>query len=205
MHGPKLILASSSPRRRQLLKEAGYEFDVVVPNADVECGLCSDQGPAELVADLACRKAAAVRRQLPRQGDKERGRQGDNTAVIVAADTVAECGGLILGKPQDEEDARRMLQQLRGRQHRVLTGLCVWPLAQSEPLVRVAATTLRMEPLSDAEIDAYLAGGQWVGKAGGFGYQDRLGWIHVEEGSETNVVGLPMELLAEMLAEVGVR
>jgi septum formation protein len=98
-----------------------------------------------------------------------------------------------------------MLQQLRGRQHRVLTGVCVWPLAESEPRVRVAVTLLQMDNLTNAQINEYVAGGQWAGKAGGFGYQDRLGWIHVDQGSESNVVGLPLELLAEMLAEVGVR
>jgi septum formation protein len=69
-------------------------------------------------------------------------------------------------------------------------------------MVRVAVTRLRMDPLSDEQLDDYLASGQWDGKAGAFGYQDRLGWVHVAEGSETNVVGLPMELLAEMLQEI---
>ena len=73
---------------------------------------------------------------------------------------------------------------------------------QVSPLVRVAVTTLRMDPLTDAQLDEYLASGQWEGKAGAFGYQDRLGWVHIVEGSESNVVGLPMELLAEMLAEI---
>ena len=202
MDHPPLILASSSPRRRELLAEAGYAFEVVAPREDVECGLCSDDGPAGLVAELAYRKAAAVwlaiRSPQPPAGSPD-------SRVIIAADTVAECGGLILGKPRDDDDARTMLQQLRGRQHRVLTGVCVWPLAESEPRVRVAVTLLRMDNLTDAQIDEYVVGGQWAGKAGGFGYQDRLGWIHVDQGSESNVVGLPLELLAEMLAEVGVR
>ena len=195
MPGPRLILASTSPRRRQLLAEAGYDFEVMAPDEHVECGVCSESGPAGLVAELALRKAAAVRSQISRK----------ESVVIVAADTVAECDGFILGKPRDEADARAMLRQLRGRLHRVLTGLCVWPLDSSEPLIRVAVTELRMDVLSDAEIDDYLATGHWEGKAGGFGYQDRLGWIRIEAGSETNVVGLPMELLAEMLHEVGVR
>jgi septum formation protein len=200
MNGARLILASGSPRRRQLLAEAGYEFDVVVPADDVECGVCSEHGPAGLVTDLAYRKAAAVRRQIVTQGNKQRGRQGDE--ILIAADTVAECDGMLLGKPRDEDDARAMLRQLRGRVHRVLTGVCVWPLDRAEPLVEVAVTQLRMDELSDAAIDEYLATGQWEGKAGAFGYQDRLGWVRVEKGSETNVVGLPMELLAQMLVEV---
>ncbi|MGD9636669.1 MAG: nucleoside triphosphate pyrophosphatase [Pirellulales bacterium] len=190
-----LILASGSPRRRQLLEEAGYQFEVLAPHEDVECGVCSQNGPAGLVTDLAFRKASAVRDQLSLP----------QPVILVAADTVAECDGFVLGKPRDEAHARAMLQQLRGRAHRVLTGICVWPLDRAEPLVRVAVTQLVMDALSDEAIDDYLATGEWRGKAGAFGYQDRLGWVHVEEGSESNVVGLPLELLEEMLREVGER
>lgn len=192
MSSRRLILASGSPRRRQLLAAAGYDFEVIAPDESVECGVCSQNGPAGLVTDLAFRKAAAVRDQLALP----------QTSILVAADTVAECDGFVLGKPRDEAHARAMLEQLRGRSHRVLTGVCVWPLDRSEPAIRLAVTQLTMDPLSDEAIDAYLATGEWRGKAGGFGYQDRLGWVHVTEGSESNVVGLPMELLAEMLAEV---
>jgi septum formation protein len=194
MSAARLILASRSPRRHELLTEAGYKFDVIVPQHDVECGVCSERGPAGLVAELALRKATAVREIMQKQGQQ--------SATILAADTVAECAGLVLGKPPDEEAARYMLRQLRGRDHRVLTGLCVWPLSRTEPRVEVAVTNLRMDNLSDAQIDAYIATGQWEGKAGGFGYQDQLGWVHVHSGSESNVVGLPLELLSEMLVQM---
>jgi septum formation protein len=198
-----LILASSSPRRRELLAEAGYRFTVLPPPPDIECGVCSESGPAGLVAELAFRKAAVVVRLLQDDVDRRR-RHNVNSpgAIVLAADTVAECDGFVLGKPQDEEHARAMLRQLSGREHRVLTGLCLWPLGADEPLVHVAVTTLRMDPLSDAQLDEYLASGQWEGKAGAFGYQDRLGWVHIVEGSESNVVGLPMEMLAEKLAQL---
>lgn len=189
---PRYILASGSPRRRQLLTEAGYEFEVIAPSEDVECGVCSQNGPAGLVTDLAFRKAAAVREQLTVPQDR----------VLIAADTVAECDGFVLGKPCDEAHARAMLRSLRGRSHRVLTGLCIWPLDKPEPIVRVAVTQLVMDDLSDESVKEYLATGEWWGKAGAFGYQDRLGWVHVVSGSESNVVGLPMEMLAEMLGEV---
>ncbi len=94
-----------------------------------------------------------------------------------------------------------MLTQLSGREHRVLTGLCLWKLGKKEPRIRVDVTRLRMDQLTEAQLDEYLASGQWEGKAGAFGYQDRLGWVHIVEGSTSNVVGLPMELLAQMLAE----
>jgi septum formation protein len=190
-----IILASSSPRRRELLMEAGYDFVVIPPAEDVECGVCSEFGPAGLVADLAYRKAAAVRNTLGNQSD----------SLILAADTVAEFDGFILGKPRDEYDARAMLIQLSGRDHRVLTGVCLWRLGDDAPLIRVAVTKLRMDKLTDAQLDEYIASGQWEGKAGAFGYQDCLGWVYVIEGSESNVVGLPMELLAEMLGEMAAK
>jgi predicted house-cleaning NTP pyrophosphatase (Maf/HAM1 superfamily)/very-short-patch-repair endonuclease len=344
---PDIILASGSPRRRELLQEAGYAFTVVPPAEDVECGVCSESGPAGLVAELAYRKASAVRNQLLLNPQSEI--RNPKSAIILAADTVAECDGFILGKPRDEQDARAMLTQLSGRDHRVLSGVCVWPFslppgegrgegallptkpllpadllnfareirksqtdAESliwwlmrdrrlggykfrrqhpveryvldfychdkrlaieldggqhtteqrrttddarnrfltahgirvvrfwnhdvlqdtetvleaiwnalhsaqgtltpspspkgkggpEPSIRVAVSSLRLAKLSVAHLDEYLASGQWVGKAGSFGFQDRLGWVHIVEGSESNVVGLPMELLAEMLTEL---
>lgn len=203
---PQLILASGSPRRRELLEEAGYDFTVIPPADDVECGVCSESGPAGLVAELAYRKAAAVRQQVLSSPQPQ--------TYILAADTVAECDGFILGKPRDEDHARSMLQQMSGRDHRVLTGVCLIPqgagagspgvpgAAAEQPLIRVAVTKLRMDQLTDQQLDEYIASGQWEGKAGAFGYQDRLGWVHIVEGSASNVVGLPMELLAEMLREI---
>src|SRR5262245_1404066 len=111
----RVILASNSPRRRELMTAAGYVFDVVAPDEDVECGVCSETGPAGLVAELAYRKAAHVRRQISPSAIRT-----PLAATIIAADTVAECDGLILGKPRDERDAREMLRMLSGRIHRVL-------------------------------------------------------------------------------------
>jgi septum formation protein len=188
MPHPRIILASASPRRRDLLQEAGYEFEVIVPSVAAECGVCSGESPPELVARLAYQKAGDVG---PRVG----------RGLIVACDTVAECHGQIMGKPDNEEHARQMLQLLSGREHRVYSGLCVWDYPEGEPDVRVEETVLTMDPLTENQIEDYLASGQWEGKAGAFGYQDRLGWVHILEGSESNVVGLPLELLATMLAQ----
>ena len=182
----KLILASRSPRRRQLLSAAGYRFEVQPPSETAECDMRSGESPAELVARLAYQKAADVVRRV-------------ESGWVLGCDTVAECDGHILGKPDDQQHARQMLQTLSGREHGVLSGLCLWKVPDGQPAVRVAVTTLRMDPLGDEQLEEYLAGGGWKGKAGAFGYQDRLGWVHVIEGSESNVVGLPMELLAEML------
>lgn len=148
--------------------------------------------------------------------------------IIVACDTVCECQAQILGKPSDERHARRMLELLSGREHHVYSGLCLWPTTPAaqpaenagpsttapasttaaasrsagQPHVRVATTRLRMDPLSTAQIDEYLASGMWRDKAGAFGYQDRIDWLHIIGGSESNVIGLPLELLGEMLAEL---
>ena len=200
MSQPQLVLASGSPRRRQLLEQAGYEFRVLPARDGVEeAGLCSGCGPAELVVDLSRRKLADVVDQLASAPGGE--------MVVLAADTVAECGGQILGKPRDDEHARRMLAGLSGREHRVYTGVVVARVdVAGEPATLVAepvVSHLRMDPLSDAWIDDYVASGRWEGKAGGFGFQDGLGFVHVVGGSESNVVGLPMDEVRRWLAEAG--
>jgi septum formation protein len=185
-HRP-LILASRSPRRRELLAEAGYIFDVVPPLSEFEPEPAPGQDPAEYVSRLAETKARDVGLQVGR-------------GLVLACDTVAECGGRILGKPETADDARQMLELLSEREHRVLTGVCLWCAPSGELTARVAVTTLCMDRLSREQLTEYVESRLWEGKAGGFGYQDRLGWVHIVEGSPSNVVGLPLELLAEMLA-----
>lgn len=186
---PRLILASSSPRRRELLTEWGYDFEVIPPHESAECGVCSRETPPELVARLAWQKAKDVADRVPE-------------GLVIGCDTVAECCGLILGKPKNREHAREMLGLLRGREHHVYSGLCLWRKPEGEPHVQVDVTRLVMDAVTSEELEAYLESGQWEGKAGAFGYQDGLSWVHVVEGSESNVVGLPMELLARMLQKI---
>ncbi len=192
VHTAKLILASASPRRRQLLAERGYEFDVCPPVVDDEPRLADGEGPRELVCRLARQKAADVARRL-------------HEGVILACDTVVDCDGRILGKPADAADAGAMLRALSGREHRVISGVCLWPLPEGTLSLADAETVLRMDRLSEQEIDAYVASGAWQGKAGGFGYQDQLGWVHIIHGSPSNVVGLPMELVEAMLTQYNIR
>lgn len=183
----KLILASQSPRRSELLHEAGYAFDVILPSETAECGICSRETPPELVARLAWQKARDVALRVAE-------------GLVVGCDTVAEYCGQILGKPRDREHAFQMLKLLRGREHAVYSGLCLWRRPGDTVSIQVAVTRLVMDALSDADVNEYLATGQWEGKAGAFGFQDQLGWVHILEGSSSNVVGLPLELLASMLA-----
>ncbi|MEM1303630.1 MAG: Maf family protein, partial [Planctomycetota bacterium] len=128
--------------------------------------------------------------------------------VVLAADTVAECRGEILGKPRDEDHARQMLTALSGREHRVFTGVRIVELEVSRPAAPVTeavVTTLTMDPLTEEWLEEFLASEKWRGKAGAFGLQDGIGVVRVTEGSETNVVGLPMELVVPRLAERGCR
>lgn len=184
----KLILASRSPRRRELLAQAGYAFEVLPASEEVESQVPAEGSPPELAARCAHAKAADVACRVP-------------SGIVLGCDTVVELGGRLLGKPKDEAHARQILRMLRGQRHLVHTGVCVWPVPGGPPQVRVATTVVRMDWLEEAQIEEYLASGGWQGKAGAFGYQDRLGWVHIVQGSATNVVGLPMELLDEMLRE----
>jgi len=186
----ELILASSSPRRRELLSRFGIDFRVVEPDPNAECGICSRETPPEMVARLAYQKAANVVDKI-------------SDGLVIACDTVAECMGQILGKPHDREHAKQMLTRLRGRPHSVYSGLCLWEKASARRSVRVVVSRLSMLSITDAEMEAYLDTELWIGKSGAFGFQDGPSWIHLHEGSESNVVGLPMEVLAEMLNEFG--
>lgn len=184
----ELILASSSPRRRELLDKFGYCFRVIEPDPTAECGICSRETPPELVARLAFQKAANVIDKI------ERG-------IVLACDTVAECTGVILGKPESREHAEQMLMRLRDREHAVYSGICLWDKSSGQRLVQVDVSQLRMDRISEEQLQSYLDTEQWMGKAGAFGYQDGPDWIHLEKGSASNVVGLPMEMLAEMLCK----
>jgi len=182
-----LILASSSPRRAQLLSDAGYDFVVDPPTDGAECGICSRETAPEMVARLAYQKTAdvAVRYQ---------------TGMILGADTLASCLGQILGKPTNREHAGQMLRLLSGRKHSVFTAVCLWDAATGKRLVDVTKTELRMASLTEESLHEYLESMRWEGKAGAFGYQDGNDWIVVlDGGSESNVVGLPMERLTELL------
>ena len=185
----RLILASASPRRRELLERFGVPFRVV-PARGAET---APEGltPGELVECLARHKAAEVA-----AGE-------DPDSVVIAADTVVEIDGEILGKPGTPERAAEMLRRLSGRTHRVWTGVCV---RQGERVLSAAEeTAVRFHPLTEEEIAAYVATGEPLDKAGAYGYQDRA-CLFVEriEGDYFNVVGLPMERLGRMLRSFGV-
>lgn len=187
--GQPLILASQSPRRQELLREAGYAFQIFPADPSVEEGVCSSCSPAEYVVKAAYSKARAVAMQL-------------DEGIILAADTIAECDGQKLGKPADREQAAEMLRLMAGRRHRVLTGIALWHRPSDQKCCHVEQTLLEMNPIEEEMLEAYLESDAWVDKAGAFGYQDGLDWVRIIEGSETNVVGLPMERIDGWLKEL---
>jgi septum formation protein len=189
---PRLILASASPRRRELLHQAGYDF--LVHPADIDEDDYPPQIlPADLALRLASQKAAAIADQFPDD-------------VVLAADTVVAFGDTPLGKPEDERKAFEMLQLLAGTTHIVITGVAV--INKSAAFNRSARvlSAVRMKNLSNKQIDQYVKSGDWRDKAGGYGIQDDHHDPFVEHmgGSHSNVVGLPMEKTKALLREAGI-
>ena len=189
MSKPAIILASQSPRRRALLAEAGYEFEVCPPLEGAEGGSGVEEAVAETVARLALQKGASVA-------------PGVAKGLVLSCDTLAECAGRVLGKPSDREEAAEMLHWLSGQPHRVWTGVCLWRRPDDHRLLDYDCTELQMATISDQQLEEYLESGQWEGKAGAFGYQDGLPWIEIVSGSPSNVVGLPLELLERMISKM---
>jgi len=179
-----LILASASPRRKQLLADAGFVFETLPPDENAEDQRLPNESPEEYVRRLAFQKAKNRANKIE---------QG----FILGCDTIVLCGENILEKPVDRNDARTMLRQLRGQIHCVLSGLClIRKIPGSEMMIQQETETTRlvMLPISDDELETYLDTEMWQGKSGAFGYQDGNDWITILEGSESNVVGLPLEL-----------
>ncbi len=194
----RLILASASPRRRELLAQAGYEFEVRA--AHVNEDLRTGEDPIAYVTRLAREKAEAVLRQIVAEPDP-----GSAALVVLGADTTVTLDNHILAKPEDEADARRMLTLLSGRTHRVITGVAVAIGCGSEIRCQAAAevTAVRFLTLSAEEIAAYVATGEPMDKAGAYAIQGRAAkWIPRIEGDYFNVVGLPLALAASMLESI---
>jgi septum formation protein len=189
-----LILASGSPRRAELMAAAGYQFSIVLPADGAEDQPKPGEPAAAVVERLAYQKAADVAARL--QDSMLLG-----NAVVIAADTLGALDDLLLGKPVDADDARRMLRLLRGKTHRVLTGICLWDVASARIVVESVITELEMKMIDEVVVAQHIESLRWQGKAGGFGFQDGNDWLRIVSGSESNVVGLPMERLAELLAE----
>lgn len=183
----KFILASGSPRRKELLSRMGVKFEVVISDAD-EKSVTKDVPVRLYVQELALLKASAVAKNL-----------GKDT-VIISADTVVTLDGKVLGKPKDKEDAHKMLTALSGREHEVYTGVCVMRRSDSKVTCKSVCTRVKFKSLTEDRINAYIATGEPMDKAGAYGIQG-VGSMLIEgiDGDYFNVVGLPIATLADIL------
>ena len=183
---PRLILASSSPRRAQLLKEAGIAFEIVPTNVDERIAWGAQ--PVKAAVEVAARKANAVK---------------DKAAWVLAADTIVVYQQKILGKPADEFEAHAMLRMLSSGTHVVITGVAV---RAPDGTVRSGAATTRVtfRDLSDEEIDVYVRSGDPMDKAGAYGIQGKAkAFVSKVDGAMDNVIGLPVDLVRKLIAEAG--
>jgi len=186
------ILASQSPRRSRLLSEAGYRFDIVP--SDIDEATCRRCGPeaAPYAESLARAKAGAVAARFPNR-------------LVLGADTLIDCDGRIIGKAAHAAEAEEITRLLFSRPHRVITGIALIRIAPQLKVVTHDVTVVYPRPMSQAQIDAHIGGGTWEGKAGAYAIQEN-GDEFVErlDGSLTNVIGLPMELVTRLLSEQGI-
>jgi len=185
-----IVLASSSPRRQELIRNLGLEALVIPSQVDeeVDPGLA----PERIVEELAFRKADSVARK-------------QTDAIVIGSDTIVVVDGNILGKPSDEADAFRMLQRLQGRTHEVFSGIACIDASTGRSLVRHCRTVVQMKPLDVHQIKRYIATGEPMDKAGSYAIQG-IGATLVTgiEGDYFNVVGMPLHLLSDMLSQFGV-
>ena len=200
----KIILASASPRRRELLEKLKIPFEVHVSGCDEDC---DETEPALLVQELSRRKAAAVAESLgcgcrsESQAADTAGQTGDRV-LILGADTIVVSDGKILGKPADEEDACRMIRGYCGRTHEVLTGVTLIDAADGRTKTFCARTAVSVCEMDEEEIRAYAATGEPADKAGAYGIQGLFEpYVERIEGEYANVVGLPLAALRKAIRE----
>jgi len=184
----RLILASGSPARRELLTRHGYTFEVR-PAAIDEPLEAGHGDPRSYVQQIAWMKAAAVAEQV-------------NDGVVLAADTVGWCDGKPVLKPNDEDDARRILKLLAGRSHELWTGVCLWRKPDGLQIAWQELSRVTMKPMTEDAISNYLCTRQWEGCSGAYAIQEENDPLLTVEGSITNVIGLPMESLARYFSLV---
>ena len=182
---PRLILASASPRREQLLKQIGLDFEVIPSNFD-ESRVCTSN-PTESAQQAAIAKAKAVAKKL-------------SEGIVIGADTIVVYAGEVMGKPKDQSDAVRMLKQLSGKKHEVITGVALVNARDNREYVWSEATLVWFRKLSDMEIKKYVESGQPMDKAGAYGIQGRAAaFVEKIDGCYFNVVGLPLASLVAKL------
>ena len=182
-----IILASSSPRRKKLLAEAGYNFTIVNPDIDESAFDTEGISPCEYAKRLALAKAKSVAEKFP-------------DCLVIGADTVADFESEIIGKPADAKEAEEITRRLFSRPHKVITAVAIVRISDGTEIIESDSTTVYPKKLTDNQIAEHIKGGSWRGKAGAYAIQEGGDeFIERIEGSLTNVMGLPMELVNRLL------
>ena len=183
----KLILASASPRRKEILQKEGYEFEVITSDYIEQNFTCN---PYKTATTFALEKAKDVFNKI-----------GDKNAIVLGADTVVYFDGEILGKPSDRQDAKRILEKLSSNKHKVITGYAI--ITNTKTIVGYDKSTVIFNKLSDSQIESYLDSKLYIGKAGAYGIQDGdFNFVKKYKGSINNVIGLPIEKINKILKKI---
>ncbi len=196
MHGEKdfqFILASKSPRRKELLEKRGYKFEIVQPEVDEESFNTKGTNPEEFAKSLALAKAESVAKRFPQK-------------IVVGADTIVDCEDRIIGKAADAAEAEGIVRLLFSRPHKVITGLAIVNIKDNLKIVESDTTIVYPKRMTEKQIAEHIKSGIWQDKAGAYAIQEQ-GDRFVEriEGSLTNVMGMPMELFKRLFASISSR
>ncbi|MBU5332682.1 MAG: Maf family protein [Anaerocolumna aminovalerica] len=189
----KIILASGSPRRKEIFEQIGIDFSVVI-SEDEE--VIQKSRPDEIVEELATKKACSVASEM------------EEGTIVIGADTMVALDGQVMGKPKNEQDAKDMIGKLQGKKHQVYTGVCavIKEIGKEERIIRfVQCTDVWVYPMTEEQIDAYVATGEPMDKAGAYGIQGKFA-VHIEkvEGEYLNIVGFPISKLYQTLMKEGI-
>jgi septum formation protein len=184
------ILASASPRRKELLAEAGYNFEIVLPDIDESAIPAEGIEPCEYAKKLALAKAKSVAAGFPNH-------------LVIGADTVVDFEGEIIGKPCDFKEAKEITRKIFSRPHKVITAVAIVRLSDGVEMVESDTTTIYPKKMTEKQIAKHVEGGTWRGKSGAYAIKEGADeFVEKIDGSLTNVMGLPMELLERMLAKI---
>lgn len=201
----QIILASQSPRRKELLEQMGLEFEICPAKGEE---IITKAVPKEVVMELSKQKAEEVAAMVSAYGEAHKEITTPSDILIIGADTVVAYDGKILGKPADKADAKRMLTMLSGHTHSVFTGVTLVLIDKSGKVGEVVfyeKTDVKMHPMTEAEIERYIASGEPMDKAGAYGIQGKCA-IYIEkiDGDYNNVVGLPIARIYQELKKIGI-